>query len=134
MPASYINQTTITALSSKPHHMSVDHTNVQNVLSSPPFVVVDGVINVRDVGGYPTSIPSLFVKTSSIFRAGEPSRITARGKEQLHALQIVKVFDMRSDPEIASYKSEMPMIEGVEFVRVPLSQKESYDPASLALR
>jgi protein tyrosine/serine phosphatase len=114
--------------------MSVDHAEVQKVLSSPPFIVVDGVINIRDVGGYPTAYADLFVKPSFVFRSGELTRITDRGIEQLHALKIVKVFDMRSDSEIASYKAEAPTIEGVEFVRIPISQKESYDPTSLALR
>lgn len=114
--------------------MSVDNTTVQTILSSPPFVVVEGVINIRDVGGYPTSNPDLFVKSSSVFRSGEPSRITDHGKEQLHSLKIVKIFDMRSDSEIVAYKTQPPAIEGVELVRVPISDKESYDPASLTLR
>jgi len=112
--------------------MAMDEPEVQNILSSPPFVVVDGVINIRDIGGYPTLNPNLFVKRFSVFRAGELSGITDRGKEQLHALKIAKIFDMRSDSEIASYKAEGPAIEGVEFVRVPVSQKQSYDPAGLA--
>lgn len=106
----------------------------QKTLSSPPFVVIDGVINVRDLGGYATSNPDLVVKSTCIFRSGELSYITDRGREQLRALGISKIFDMRSDGEIANYKTKAPIIEGVEFTRVPVSQTEAYDPVSLAAR
>jgi hypothetical protein len=103
----------------------------QKILSSLPFVVVEGVINIRALGGYASSNPDLVVKPLSIFRAGELSNITNHGREQLHALKITKVFDMRSDSEISSYKTESPVIEGVKFIRAPISSKAAYDPASL---
>jgi len=106
----------------------------RKIISSPPFVVVEGVINVRDLGGYATSNSDLVVKSSSVFRSGELSHITDHGREQLRALRITKIFDMRSDSEIASYKTEAPVIEGIEFVRVPVSQTEAYDLVSLAVR
>lgn len=106
----------------------------QKVLSSPPFVVVEGVTNIRNVGGYASSNSDLVVKPSSIFRSGELSYITDRGREQLRTLKITKIFDMRNDYEISTYKTESPMIEGVEFVRVPISMKTAFDPANLAMR
>lgn len=105
----------------------------QKVLSSPPFVVVEGVTNIRNVGGYASSNSDLVVKPSSIFRSGELSYITDRGREQLCTLKITKIFDMRNDSE-PSYVTELPVIEGVEFVRVPISMKTAFDPASLAMR
>ncbi|KAA1469502.1 hypothetical protein DENSPDRAFT_835137 [Dentipellis sp. KUC8613] len=105
------------------------------LLTSAPFVTVDGVINIRDVGGYPTALDSTtIVKTGILYRSGEPTRLTAKGSEQLRALGIRKVFDLRSEAEIKKYKSPTPEIEGVEFVRIPVSQDEAYDPVSLAKR
>lgn len=106
----------------------------QKILSSHPFVLVDGVINIRDVGGYASSNSDIVVKPLSIFRAGELSHITDHGREQLRALKIAKIFDMRSDYEISTYKTEAPVIGGVEFIRVPIFSKIAYDPASLAMR
>ncbi|KAJ7125423.1 protein-tyrosine phosphatase-like protein [Mycena epipterygia] len=99
----------------------------------PPFVVIEGLINVRSVGGYTTSGHSL-VKPILLFRAADPSRITPTGKEQLLALGVRRVFDFRADDEITSYKSAAPEIPGVEFVRAPVSESRAFDPVSLSAR
>lgn len=111
------------------------------VVSSPPFVIVEGVPNIRYIGGYVShslgsseSSDPVVVKTSSIFRSGDPSRITARGQEQLRALKITKVFDMRDASEITSYGSKTFVIDGVQTDSAPVSGDKKYDPASLALR
>jgi protein tyrosine/serine phosphatase len=81
---------------------------------------VEGVINIRDIGGYPSqSNPSLIVKPGLIFRSGDPSRITDLGKEQLRALGIKKIFDLRSDSEI-QVNDARAGIDGVEIIRVPV--------------
>ena len=101
---------------------------------SPPFVDIEGVVNIRGVGGCPIASRGLFLKSPALFRSGEPSGITSSGKDQLLALGIRRVFDLRSDIEIAGYKTSTPAINGVEFVRVPVSQVQAYDPVSLAPR
>jgi len=103
-------------------------------ISSPPFIAVEGVFNIRSVGGYATSDPSLIVKPTALFRSGDPSRITEKGKNQFIALGVRRVFDFRATSEISSYKSPTPVIPGVEFIRVPVSDDNEYDPVSLALR
>ncbi|EGO00634.1 hypothetical protein SERLA73DRAFT_178494 [Serpula lacrymans var. lacrymans S7.3] len=106
--------------------------SLQKILSSPPFVVVDGVINIRDIGGCATSTtPGHVVKSGLIFRSGEPSRITEEGKNQLRALGIHKIYDMRSDHEIKNYKAASLDIEGIECIRVPIVPKELNDPVLL---
>jgi len=104
------------------------------ILSSPPFVNVEGMINMRDAGGHLSSLYNKRVKPGYIFRAGDPSHITERGKDQLLALGVKTIFDLRSDTEIESYKSATLMVDGIEFVKTPVSRAESYAPASLALR
>jgi len=107
---------------------------VAATLSSPPFVVVDGVINIRDFGSYPSSSsPGAVVKPRYLFRSGEPSRVTPSGAEALRALGIKKVFDLRADVEIAKYKTANAGIEGVQFVRAPIVDM-SFDPVGLAQR
>ncbi|KAJ7286863.1 protein-tyrosine phosphatase-like protein [Mycena rebaudengoi] len=100
----------------------------------PPFVTIEGLINTRSVGGYATATPSALVKPIVLFRAADPSRITEKGKEQLLGLGIRRVFDFRADDEIAVYKSTIPVIPGVEFLRVPVSESRAFDPVTLALR
>jgi hypothetical protein len=105
------------------------------ILSSPPFVNVQGVINIRDAGGYTSlTYPDKTVKRGYLYRAGEPSRITDKGKSQLVELNIKTVFDLRSDAEIHGYKTATLIVDGIDFVRAPVSRTESYDPVSLALR
>jgi len=114
-----------------------DDESVRAVLSSPPFVPVEGVVNFRDFGGLPvTSLTSATatIKPKYLYRSGDPSRISEGGKEALRALGVAKVFDLRSKSEIESYKSATPGIEGVEIVHCPLSDKEHYDPVALAQR
>jgi hypothetical protein len=103
-------------------------------ISSPPFVVVEGVFNIRGVGACPIPSHGLFLKSPTLFRSGELFGITPRGKRQLAELGIRRVFDLRSDVEIAGYKTSTPAIDGVEVVRVPVSQAQAYDPAAWAVR
>ncbi|KAJ7496579.1 hypothetical protein FB451DRAFT_1385972 [Mycena latifolia] len=81
-------------------------------LSSPPFIVVEGVINIRDIGGYVIE-DSTLVKSGLVFRSGEISNITETGKQQLLALGIRRVFDMRTQLEITSYKTTVLILLGV---------------------
>ncbi|KAJ7686059.1 protein-tyrosine phosphatase-like protein [Mycena rosella] len=99
----------------------------------PPFVAIEGLINARSVGGFATRSDSI-VKPIVLFRAADPSRITAKGKGQLLAFGVRRVFDFRADDEIVSYKSTAPDIPGVEFLRAPVSESRAFDPVSLAAR
>ncbi|KAJ6593167.1 protein-tyrosine phosphatase-like protein [Mycena capillaripes] len=104
-----------------------------SILSSPPFVVVEGVINVRTIGGYKTD-PSHIVNPKLVFRSGEISSITETGKEQFLALGIRRVFDLRTNLEINSYKTASPEIPGVEFVRAPVGKEDPWEADSMKSR
>ncbi|KAF9455582.1 Tyrosine/serine-protein phosphatase IphP-type, partial [Collybia nuda] len=109
-----------------------DTRDIQTILSSPPFVVVEGVVNIRHLGGYAASDSQWVVKPMAIFRSGEPSSITEAGKEQLRALGVVKVFDLRSEQEIKQFKTASPTIEGIEMINAPVYTKdETFDPANI---
>ncbi len=110
---------------------SVSSTESPEILSLPPFVEVQGVINIRHIGGY--SVDTFITKPNTIFRSGELNNITDSGKEQLVALGVKHIFDLRSPGEIASYKSATPVIEGVTVSHVPASL-QGFDPVSLVSR
>lgn len=57
----------------------LDADYVSDQLSRPPFVVVDGVVNVRDLGPYPTTHPGLVTRPATAYRSGEVSHITPQG-------------------------------------------------------
>lgn len=103
------------------------------ILSTPPFVQVEGVVNIRDVGGYPiASTPGRFVRPKIVFRSGEPSRITESGRSQLNAFTIKTVFDLRSAIEVSS--SQPVLGDDVTVIRAPVSQQNAYDPVALQVR
>lgn len=51
------------------------------ILSLPPFVTVEGVVNIREVGGL-SAHPHGILKPGLIFRSGELSRIFKAGKDR----------------------------------------------------
>ena len=107
---------------------------VAATLAAPPFVAVEGVINIRDFGGYPSALqPGAVVRPRALFRAGEPNRISARGVEALRGLGVRTVFDLRADAEIAGFQTASGGIEGVRVVRAPVAALP-LDPACLAER
>jgi len=110
----------------------LDEEYVRTRLNQPPFVTIDGVLNVRDLGSYPTADPSLITKPSLMYRSGEVSGITEEGKSQLKSLGITHIFDLRSDPEIAKWHSPIPHIDGVEVVHAPVFKNEDYSPEMMA--
>ena len=112
----------------------LDPAVVQRTLSSPPFVIVDGVINIRDIGGYLIQANmSLMIKPGIVFRSGEPSCISGLGKEQLRALGIKTIFDLRSDFEMKNYNIQGTEIEGVRTIRVPIVVG-GFDPDNVATK
>ncbi len=110
----------------------IDKETLTKVLSSPPFITVQGVCNFREVGGYAASQGNLLVKPGYYYRCGDPSHITDKGKETLRNLGIKKVFDFRANHEVAKFDAPSPTIDGIEFIRASVSNDEAFDPISIA--
>jgi glucosyl-3-phosphoglycerate synthase len=71
---------------------------VSSALSSPPFIVIPGVWNFRYVSsteGSKTCSPQKLV-----YRSGDLSRLTQKGREMLQKLRIRIVYDLRSSIEV----------------------------------
>ena len=131
---------------------TLDPAYVAARLAQPPFVTIAGVVNVRDLGSYPTDRPGYVTKPGALYRAGEVSYITEEGeylpsaplparaygfpscvgKRQMRDLGVTTVYDLRSDTEMVKYDSPIPTIDGVEVVHVPVFQKEDYSPEAMA--
>ncbi|KAG6899305.1 hypothetical protein C0993_011395 [Termitomyces sp. T159_Od127] len=100
--------------------------SLPDVLSSLPFVVVPGVINIRALSGSPLDGAHKRIKPLHIFRSGELTRITDAGRSKLRELGVTTVFDLRSDSEIAQFQSATPDIPGVHIVRAPAVTEDAW--------
>ena len=127
----------------------LDPDLVADVLSKHPFVTIDGVCNVRDLGGIPTADGHV-TRSNFMVRSGELSRVTQLGLypslapsdvsnpvtllgvEQLRALGVTTIFDFRSDTEIAKYDTATPEIKGITVLRATVFKTEDYSPERMA--
>jgi protein-tyrosine phosphatase len=81
-------------------------------------VVLDGAVNVRDIGGYRTS-DGLQVTRGRLFRGDALSQLTGPDGERLDGLGLRTVIDFRTPGEILlAGEDRLPF--GVEFVRLPV--------------
>ncbi len=113
-----------------------DIETVATIINSPPFISVDGLVNLRDAIAAKASagFRGQIARPSYIYRSGEPAKVTDQGRAQFAALGIKKVFDLRSQTEIKDYKAPPLEVDGVEVVNCPIMKDEAFDPASLAKR
>ena len=78
----------------------------------PPFYTVNGIANLRDIGGY-ACLPSdtqiqqsqppsrkHSIRQHLLYRSADPSRVTDKGVKELKDLGVRYVFDLRSAPEV----------------------------------
>ena len=110
----------------------IDKETLSRVLTSPPFIVVEGVANFRGVGGHSAPQANALVRSGYYYRSGDPSHITDKGKETLRNLGIKKVFDFRANHEVAKFEAPSPTIDGIEFIRASVSNDEAFDPLAVA--
>lgn len=114
----------------------LDADYVESRLSSHPFIVVEGLFNIRELGGYTSQkYPSRITKSSRFFRAAEMSLISDDGKAKVKSLGITKIFDLRSSLEFQKTLAAGPLeIDGVTIVRVPVFDDKDYSPEMIMRR
>ena len=127
----------------------LDPDILADVLSKHPFVTIDGIFNVRDLGMIQVADSEYVTRSGFMYRSGELSGVTPHGvchsncrvfvvqspragKEQLRALGITTIFDLRSDTEIAKYDATTPQIAGITVLRAPVFTKDDYSPERMA--
>lgn len=90
------------------------------VLTSPPFIHIDGTFNTRDLG----LVPDSSVRANYIFRSGALGHLTDDGKRVLTSqLGVKRIFDLRS-PEERNHMPD-PVIDGVENTWIQSSRPDS---------
>ena len=108
----------------------------------PPFVDVQGVLNFRDIGGAAIA-PGSSVRQNLIYRSADFKNLTATGIQQLQALGIKAVFDLRSNQEIkkaresgaeSDFAAWSAMPDGPRYHHVPVFADSDYSPETLAKR
>ncbi|KAI0776215.1 protein-tyrosine phosphatase-like protein [Trametes elegans] len=112
----------------------LDPAFVAEQLSRPPFVTIPGVVNVRDLGSYPTRFPGLVTRPGFVYRSGEVSHITPAGIRQLKELGVTTIYDLRSETEMVKYETPIPTLDGIEIVHTPVFKTEDYSPEAMARR
>ncbi|KAI9729816.1 MAG: hypothetical protein M1834_006564 [Cirrosporium novae-zelandiae] len=100
----------------------------------PPFITVPDVPNFRCLGPFP--IPESpdapqneFSNATKIYRSGQLSRINPRGIAKLRTLNVTRIFDLRSGPEIVKYKMPTPYLgPELEIRHVPVFEDKDFSP------
>lgn len=85
-------------------------------------LILEGSWNVRDIGGLETR-DGRRVKTGQIYRSGALSELTPAGMEQLSALGVQIVCDMRSMEEITIAPDRLP--ESIRHFHDPLDTEDN---------
>ena len=75
--------------------------------SSQREVKLQGVVNFRDIGGYPTN-DGRHVKWGKIYRSAELSHVTAGGLDTLAQLKISYIADFRGPNEVKTAPDKVP--------------------------
>lgn len=94
------------------------------------FIVVEGLANVRDIGGWPARIGS--VKRGVVIRGPDLTPATEEGIATLQR-QVVTQFDLRSSQQIerAGYIRE---VDGITRYWTPVFAEEDYTIEKAGLR
>lgn len=91
----------------------------------PPFHVIPGISNFRDIGGWNTSSLNTHVRRGVLYRGSDTFRVQPEGIRRLQELGIKTDFDLRSKQQIekaGGYKE----IEGIERKWTPVFADEQY--------
>ncbi len=87
-------------------------------------LTVDGVINIRDMGGYHTA-DGRRMRTGLVYRAGALGNLTVTGLEQLQKMGIKLVCDLRSEEEEVAAPDKLPADSSLEYIHLPLLAAEN---------
>ncbi|CAB4749372.1 MAG: protein-tyrosine-phosphatase [Actinobacteria bacterium] len=94
---------------------TVQTQEVPRPASQAASLQIEGIINLRDVGGYATTAGEM-VATGVLYRSGRLSFEGQAGVDGLAELRLSAVFDLRSAAECASLPDRLPA--GVDLVHL----------------
>lgn len=86
------------------------------------FKDIDGVLNFRDLGGWPSEkYPDRSIRSGLVFRSASLNAIKESSKKKLTDLGITRAFDLRSVAECS--QNGVYVIDGVERIHLPVEKK-----------
>ena len=88
---------------------------------------LEGVLNVRDLGGYPTK-EGKETKFKKFLRSADLSNATTADITYLKEYGLTTVIDLRSLLELSKKPSSLQNIEGIEYIHLPLMLEEMANP------
>lgn len=91
----------------------------------PPFRVIAGLSNFRDIGGWSTQSPNSVVRQGVLFRGSDTNHIKPEGIAKLKRLGIRTDFDLRSKQQIEKTGGYKEM-DGIERRWTPVFVEEQY--------
>lgn len=91
----------------------------------PPFHIVPGISNFRDIGGWEIQTPNVTVRKGVLFRGSDSNRITPQGITKLQQLGVKTDFDLRSKQQIEK-AGGFKELEGIERQWTPVFAEEEY--------
>ena len=99
------------------------------VVAGERCLPVEGVTNLRDLGGYATA-NGRRVRWGAVYRSANLGRVTANGLSALRQLGIRLVCDFRTGPESAKLPNLFPDSPGVGYQRLPV-QHGDHEPTAV---
>lgn len=120
--------------------------------SKPPFIPVEGLANLRDIGGYPVSSPSpsKVVRPRIFYRAADPCKCRDASIRKLRdELGITTIYDIRAKPEmdknvgtesdVAEWDQRLSEVSSdgkgtIQREWTPVFKEEDYGPDQVAVR
>lgn len=106
---------------------------MKDVITARP-VALDGVCNVRDLGGYP--VREGIIRPGSLLRGADLSALTPEGQQQLAQLSVSRIIDLRTDSEVTQAPDKYP--DSARLVRLDVlkavMQGHSADPKEMVAR
>ena len=82
----------------------------------PRNLYIDGMSNVRDIGGYASSlVEGGIIRQGLYFRGANPEKITEAGKQEMLRLGIRTEIDLRD-----SYQCNGPYVDGIDYYAISI--------------
>lgn len=103
----------LASLAAVPIEAPIDPDTLETVLSKPPFVILPGSLNIRDVGAYAPG----YIKPGLVYRSGTLDFIPEASRSLLRSqLGVSTVFDFRRRDEV---KRRLCDVDGIQVISCP---------------
>jgi protein tyrosine/serine phosphatase len=102
---------------------------MQQANTTPRELAVDGAFNVRDLGGLPAAGGTM-VRPGLVYRSGDLGRLTTAGADQLRAVGIATIIDLRTTAEVERRGRFAFEGHGIEYRHRPLREVRATEPES----